>query len=214
MVQPGEPVGPVDPKEALSALVQRAAAEALGAEAGAADPMVRPSDRADLQANLAMGLAKRLKRPPRAIAEAIAAKLETGGLVENVEIAGPGFLNVTLSASWLSAATERARLDERLAVPAAANAERVVVDYSAPNVAKEMHVGHLRSTVIGDALARVLAFRGHTVIRQNHIGDWGTPFGMLIEHLLDLGEAEGARELAVGDLSLFYRTARVKFESD
>src|SRR5690606_6980127 len=97
--------------------------------------------------------------------------------------------------------------DERCGVLPAATPERVVVDYSAPNVAKEMHVGHLRSTVIGDALARLLEHLGHTVIRQNHLGDWGTPFGMLIEHLRDLGEAEAARELSVGDLNTFYQEA-------
>src|ERR671933_2696485 len=101
----------------------------------------------------------------------------------------------------------------RLGVPPQP-AETVVMDYSAPNVAKEMHVGHLRSTIIGDALVRVLEFVGHDVIRQNHLGDWGTPFGMLIEHLLSVGEAEAAEELSVGDLGRFYQEARAEFDAN
>src|SRR4051794_35848254 len=192
---------PVVPVEALGAVVRRAVTDALGAEYADVDPQGRRSDRADLQADLAMGLARRLKQSPRAIAQRIADAIPTGAasdLVAAVEVAGAGFLNVTLKADWLSAAAARAAGGERLAVEVSPAPERVVVDYSHPNVAKEMHVGHLRSTVIGDALARVLEWRGHTVIRQNHIGDWGTPFGMLIEHLIDLGDEQAGRELAMG----------------
>ncbi len=205
---------PTDPLEASSLLVRRAAVAAFGDTLAEVDPQVRRSDRADLQADLALGLAKKLGKPPRAIAEAIKEKLELGTVIASVELAGPGFLNLTLSTAWLAEAAARAIEDERLQSPKSPSPERVVIDYSAPNVAKEMHVGHLRSTVLGDALARLLEWRGHTVIRQNHIGDWGTPFGMLIEHMLDLGEDAAASELAVGELSLFYKAARVKFDAD
>src|SRR5688572_7232708 len=174
--------------------------------------MVRRSERADFQADLAMGLAKVLKRPPRQVAEAVVAAAELGDVCERVEIAGPGFINLTLKVTFLERALAAVARDPRLGVPPAAHQERVVVDYSAPNVAKEMHVGHLRSTIIGDAIARLLEFAGHDVVRQNHIGDWGTPFGMLIEHLLDVGEA-GA-QANMGELSEFYRDARVKFDGD
>ncbi|HEY8073416.1 MAG TPA: arginine--tRNA ligase [Labilithrix sp.] len=204
----------VDPLVALGAVVRAAAIEALGPDFADVDPAVRRSDRADFQADLAMGLARRAKKAPRAIAEAIAAKVATDGPVEKVEVAGPGFLNLTLSAKWLDEALTRAAADERLGVARAEQPDRVVIDYSHPNVAKEMHVGHLRSTVIGDALARLLEWRGHTVIRQNHIGDWGTPFGMLIEHLLDLGEEQAEKELALGELVQFYKAARQKFDED
>lgn len=204
----------VDPIESAAALVRDAAAGALGLPAADVDPMVRPSDKADLQANLAMGLAKRLGRPPRELAAQIAAAVPTGGVIDRVEVAGPGFLNLTLGRAWLEDAASRELADERLGVARAGSPDRVVIDYSAPNVAKEMHVGHLRSTVIGDALARVLEFRGHEVIRQNHIGDWGTPFGMLIEHMFDLGEADAEKDLAVGELSAFYKAARKKFDED
>ena len=129
------------------------------------------------------------------------------------EIAGPGFINVTFSNEFLASELAAAAADVRLGVRNAPAKFKVVVDYSAPNVAKEMHVGHLRSTVIGDALVRMLEFVGHSVVRENHIGDWGTPFGMLIEHLIDLGETEAANELSVGDLDSFYRQARTKFDS-
>ena len=131
-----------------------------------------------------------------------------------VEVAGPGFINLTFTPEFLSAALLEASTSDRLAVRLADVPETAVVDYSAPNVAKEMHVGHLRTTVIGDSLVRLLEFVGHRVIRENHIGDWGTPFGMLIEHLLDLGEAEAADELSMGDLDGFYRQARAKFDAD
>jgi arginyl-tRNA synthetase len=201
-----------DPRRALAARLQAAVANAFGAEHAGVDPMVRRSERADFQADLAMGLAKTLKRAPRQVAEAVVAAADLDGICERVEIAGPGFINLTLKTAFVEQALAAVAHDERLGVPLAAVKDRVVIDYSAPNVAKEMHVGHLRSTIIGDALARLLEFAGHEVIRQNHIGDWGTPFGMLIEHLLDVGE--GAAQASVGELSDFYRAARVKFDSD
>lgn len=205
-----------DPVLALETVVREAVVAALGEEYADVDPAVRRSDRADFQADLALGLARRTKKAPRAVAEAILAKIDVAGsdLLEKVEIAGPGFLNVTLRAAWLSEAAGRTTADARLGVPVAETKDTVVIDYSAPNVAKEMHVGHLRSTVIGDALARLLTFRGHEVVRQNHLGDWGTPFGMLIEHLADLGAEQAEKDLAVGELSAFYKAARAKFDAD
>ena len=204
----------VDPVDAVSALVRTAVVTALGADFADIDPQVRRSDRADLQADLAMRLARQARRAPRAIADAIVAAIPANDVIERIEVANPGFLNVFLRNDWLGSAASAASASERLAVPQAEAPERVVIDYSHPNVAKEMHVGHLRSTVIGDALARVLEWRGHTVRRQNHIGDWGTPFGMLIEHMIDLGEAQAAAELGIGELAKFYKAARAKFESD
>jgi len=178
-----------------------------------ADPVLRTSDRADFQVNGAMALGKRLGRNPRDVAQEIVDRLELSDLVRNVEIAGPGFINLTLSNEALVAQLEIMGSDQSLGVPAGP-AATVVVDYSAPNVAKEMHVGHLRSTVIGDSLCRLLEFTGSTVIRRNHVGDWGTPFGMLIEHLLDLGEENAVEGLSMGDLNTFYTEARAKFDAD
>jgi arginyl-tRNA synthetase len=206
-----------DPQTMLATAVARAMVAALGPEADGVDPVIRPTTKAghgDFQANFAMPLGKRLGRAPRDVAEAVVAELDLGGVCERVEVAGPGFVNLTLDDGWLGAATGLLLADDRLGVAPEPAPERVVVDYSAPNVAKEMHVGHLRTTIIGDALCRILGWLGHTVIRQNHIGDWGTPFGMLIEHLLDIGEEEAAHELSVGDLTRFYQGARVKFDAD
>jgi len=201
-----------DPRAVLGARLQAAVGKAFGAEHSGVDPMVRRSERADFQADLAMGMAKTLKRSPRQVAEAVIAAADLADVCERVEIAGPGFINLTLKAAFVEHSLAALARDDRLGVPSAAVKDRVVVDYSAPNVAKEMHVGHLRSTIIGDALARLLEFAGHEVVRQNHIGDWGTPFGMLIEQLLDVGES-GA-QASMGELSDFYRGARVKFDSD
>ncbi len=179
-----------------------------------ADPVLRPSERADFQANGALPLAKRLGRDPRQVAEDVRAHLDLDRICAEVEVSGPGFLNLTLDDSFISERAAALGHDERLGVGAAAEPETVVVDYSAPNVAKEMHVGHLRTTVIGDSLCRLLDFAGHRVIRENHIGDWGTPFGMLIEHLVDVGEEKGVHELSVGDLNAFYQGARIEFDAD
>jgi len=178
------------------------------------DPVVRRSQHADFQADGALPLARRLGRSPRDIATEVLRCVDLTDLAESVEMAGPGFINVRIATSALERLLAETTVDERLAVPAVDDPEIVVIDYSAPNVAKEMHVGHLRSTVIGDAAARLLTWLGHDVRRANHVGDWGTPFGMLIEHLLDLGEAEAAHELSVGDLNEFYRAARVKFDTN
>ncbi|MEO8704627.1 MAG: arginine--tRNA ligase [Kofleriaceae bacterium] len=203
----------MDPVDAVAALVAAAISNAVGPDV-AGDPMVRRSDRADLQCDAAPALAGKLRQNPRVIAAQIVAALPANDIVERTEIAGAGFLNITLRTAWLAEVATRAHADDRLGVPLASTPERVVIDYSAPNIAKEMHVGHMRSTIIGDCLARVLAWRGHTVIRQNHLGDWGTPFGMLIEHLVDLGDVAAERELAIGETGVFYRAANKKFETD
>jgi arginyl-tRNA synthetase len=176
-----------------------------------ADPVLRVSERSDYQANGVMALAKRLGRPPREVAEEIVRSLDVDDVL-TVDVAGPGFLNLTLTTTFLNDQLRALVPDQRLGV-ALTTPRRVVIDYSAPNVAKEMHVGHLRSTVIGDALARMYRFAGHEVIARNHVGDWGTPFGMLIEHLLDLGEDQAIATLSIGDLDGFYREARAKFDA-
>jgi arginyl-tRNA synthetase len=178
------------------------------------DPVVRRSDRADAQVNGSLALAKVLGKTPREVAQMVLDAADLSAVCSATEIAGPGFINVTFSNEFLANELVAAATDTRLGVRNAPAKLKVVVDYSAPNVAKEMHVGHLRSTVIGDALVRMLEFVGHSVVRENHIGDWGTPFGMLIEHLIDLGETEAANELSVGDLDSFYRQARAKFDAN
>lgn len=189
-------------------------AAAFHAVAGApCDPVVRPSERADAQVNGALSLAKTLGMPPRDVAtKALESLGDLSDMVESTEVAGPGFINVTFAPSFLAKELVAAMQQTHLGVREASNPHTFVIDYSAPNVAKEMHVGHLRSTVIGDALVRALSYVGNHVVRENHIGDWGTPFGMLIEHLIDLGEENAAHELGVGDLDGFYKQARQKFE--
>jgi arginyl-tRNA synthetase len=176
------------------------------------DPAVQRSQHADYQSNAALGLAKRLSANPRKMASQVLTEAALDDLCDRTEVSGPGFINLTIAAGVLGKMAGEVGADNRLGVPVA-DAETVVIDYSAPNAAKEMHVGHLRSTVIGDAAVRLLEWLGHRVIRRNHLGDWGTPFGMLIEHLLDIGELEAAHELSVGDLSDFYTAARRKFDT-
>ncbi|MFJ6199278.1 arginine--tRNA ligase [Micromonospora sp. NPDC092111] len=181
---------------------------------GPVDPVVRRSPRADFQSDAALALARRLGRPPREIATAVLDHAVLDDVCATAEVSGPGFLNLTVADGALAGMVAGLAGDDRLGVPVTAAPETVVVDYSGPNVAKEMHVGHLRSTVIGDAAVRLLDWLGHRVRRVNHLGDWGTPFGMLIEHLTDLGEAEAAQELSMGDLDGFYKAARTKFDAD
>jgi arginyl-tRNA synthetase len=187
--------------------------EAFDAVAPGADPALRTSDRTDYQANGVMALAKRLGRAPREVAQEIVGAGRLDG-VATVEIAGPGFLNLTLLPGFVDHQLGAVSLDARLGLAPTNTPLRVILDYSSPNVAKEMHVGHLRSTVIGDALARMYRFFGHTVIARNHVGDWGTPFGMSIEHLLDLGEGQAVATFSIGDLNTFYKAARAKFDAD
>lgn len=162
----------------------------------------------DYQANGAMGAAKYLKTNPRDLAQKILDQVDLSGIAEKTEIAGPGFINITLTNDYIADCLKDC-LDKPAVQP-----NIVVVDYSAPNLAKEMHVGHLRSTIIGDALARVLEYQGHHVIRQNHMGDWGTQFGMLIAELeLQLSQGEQA-ELALSDLEVFYQQSKKHFDAD
>ncbi|HEX7352215.1 arginine--tRNA ligase [Brachybacterium sp.] len=202
------------PEIALTQRFQTAFAAAFGPEYSDADPIIRPSQFADFQCNAAMGLAKRLGRKPRDIAAEIVTAVDLSDIAEEPEIAGPGFLNIRLRTEWIAAqAAELVDPSAALGVPAPERAETVVLDYSAPNVAKEMHVGHLRTTVVGDSIARTLEKLGRTVVRQNHIGDWGTPFGMLIEHLLEVGEDGAEAELLKTDPNAFYQAARAKFDA-
>jgi len=195
--------------EVLTARLQSAFDQVLAG----ADPVLRTSDRGDYQANGVMAAAKQVGRPPRDVAEEIVRLVDLTGIA-TVEVAGPGFLNLNLDPGFLDQRLGALTGDDRLGIEVPDVVMNVVIDYSAPNVAKEMHVGHLRSTVIGDSLARLYRFKGHHVIARNHVGDWGTPFGMLIEHLLDLGEEVAISSLSIGDLDSFYRAARAKFDSD
>jgi arginyl-tRNA synthetase len=201
-----------NPFEDLGSLVRQAVRTEFGEIADSIEINVRRSEHADYQADVALPLAKRLGRSPRDIATAIVGQLPLGDVIDTAVVSGPGFINLTCRSSYLAAQLGHMHQDPRLGVPAAATAQTVVVDYSSPNLAKEMHVGHLRSTIIGDSLVRTLEFLGHKVIRQNHIGDWGTPFGMLIEEMLDEGMATGTE--GVRELSSFYRAARTKFDTD
>jgi len=165
----------------------------------------------DYQFNGAMAMAKTLRKPPREIAKMIVDAIEPNSILKKVEIAGAGFINLTLSDEWLIESINSILDDERLGVAKTKEPKRVVVDYSSPNMAKQMHVGHLRSTIIGDSLANLFDFLGDEVIRQNHIGDWGTQFGMLIAYLEELGEgAEGS----LADIEAFYKSAKKRFDED
>lgn len=207
-----------DVGEQLERMVADAVRAALDIEITPDQALVRPSNPergGDYQCNAAMSLAKRLGRPSRGIGEAIAAAIDPAGVVETPTVGGPGFVNLRLRTEWLDAQLTGLTIDDRLGVPVAESPERVVVDYSGPNVAKEMHVGHLRATIIGDAIVRLREFLGHEVIRRNHLGDWGTPFGMLIEHLVDEGWTAGDEDAhSISDLNGFYQKARKKFDAD
>lgn len=204
------------PEAVLAPLVSAALERAFGPELRGADPVLRPSQYADLQANAPLALAKRLGRPPREVAAALVEHLDAAEVCAEVEVSGPGFVNLRLRDDWVAAEATRVAADPRLGVPLSdgGDAQTVVIDYSAPNVAKEMHVGHLRTTVVGDALARTLEHLGHRVVRQNHIGDWGTPFGMLIEHLLEVGEDSPEAALVETEPNAFYQAARARFDGD
>lgn len=209
----------VDPFNPLRERVEAALHSAFGSElatpadgADPVDPALHRSAHADYQCDAAMGLARRLKRNPRQIGTAIAEHLRPDDVIASAEVSGPGFVNLTLRDEFLTAALTQMLGDERLGLPRPEHPQTVVVDYSSPNLAKEMHVGHLRSTIIGDALVRMLEARGHRVLRQNHIGDWGVPFGMLIEHMLD--EQLTKQGAGVHELSGFYRSARKKFDRE
>jgi arginyl-tRNA synthetase len=203
-----------DPQQVLAQRVHDAIVASFGPEYSDADPLIRPSAFADLQANVALPLGKRLRRAPREVAGELAARLDVADMCATPEVSGPGFINFTLRDDWIAAQASQLLSDPRLGLAPVANPQTVVVEYSSPNVAKEMHVGHLRTTIVGDAIARVLEFAGHRVIRDNHVGDWGTPFGMLIEHLLDVGADSAEAALLTTDPNAFYQAARRKFENE
>ncbi|HEV2637210.1 MAG TPA: arginine--tRNA ligase [Actinocrinis sp.] len=204
---------------ALEERVQKALVAALGAPAEGADSLIRPSDHADFQSNAVLPLAKSLKANPRELAVQVAEALTGDDLIATCVVAGPGFLNLTIADAAIAGQIAARLGDSRLGVPAGGLGSVAVIDYSQPNIAKEMHVGHLRSTVIGDALVRVLEFTGTKVIRQNHLGDWGTQFGMLIQFLVehaelrDHADTESGSE-AISRLNALYRDSRAKFDSD
>jgi len=203
-----------DPQQVLAQRVHDAIVASFGPAYADADPLIRPSSFADFQANAALPLAKRLDRPQREVAAELAGRLDVSDMCEPPEVSGPGFINFRLRDDWIAAQASRMLTDPRLGLEPAASPQTVVVEYSSPNIAKEMHVGHLRTTIVGDAIARVLEFAGHRVIRDNHVGDWGTQFGMLIEYLYDVGEDSPEAALQRTDPNGFYQAARRKFDSD
>ncbi|HEF0056326.1 TPA: arginine--tRNA ligase [Citrobacter freundii] len=201
----------------IQALLSEKVSQAMIAAGAPADcePQVRQSAKVqfgDYQANGMMAVAKKLGMAPRQLAEQVLTHLDLNGIASKVEIAGPGFINIFLDPAFLAQHVQQALASDRLGVTQPAK-QTVVVDYSAPNVAKEMHVGHLRSTIIGDATVRTLEFLGHKVIRANHVGDWGTQFGMLIAWL-EKQQQENAGEMALADLEGFYRDAKKHYDED
>ncbi|MEW2403990.1 arginine--tRNA ligase [Streptomyces sp. NPDC046862] len=216
------------PVTSLTASVHQRLATALSAalpEAAPADPLLRRSDRADFQANGILALAKKAKANPRELATQVVTQVESGDVIKDIEVSGPGFLNITITdkAITQNLAERYADTDGRLGVPYAEHPGTTVIDYAQPNVAKEMHVGHLRSAVIGDAVAQILEFTGENVVRRHHIGDWGTQFGMLIQYLeehpheLDHRQGEDLQqsgEQAMSNLDRLYKAARKLFDSD
>jgi len=206
-------------KEILAEKVS-AAMVAAGLPEGT-NPAISLSNRpqfGDYQANGVMGAAKKLKTNPRELATKVVAELDLDGIASKIELAGPGFINIHLDQNWLAAQLNNVAQDEHIGVTQRGSEQdkqqTVVVDYSAPNLAKEMHVGHLRSTIIGDAVVRALEFRGDKVVRQNHMGDWGTQFGMLIAHLSDKLASNEVAETALSDLENFYREAKIRFDTE
>jgi len=209
----------------LSASLQQRVSAALSAavpSAVGADPLLRRSDRADFQANGVLGLAKRAKANPRELADSVVAALPADDVIGAVEVSGPGFLNITVADSAITSRLAARGEDERLGVPLEPAPGITVVDYAQPNVAKEMHVGHLRSSVIGDAIVRILEFGGEQVVRRHHIGDWGTQFGMLVQYLMEhpheLDHTEPAEadagEASMSRLDRLYKAARALFDAD
>ena len=170
------------------------------------------ADFGDFQIHGVMGAAKQAKQNPRELAQKVADALAGSVVIDSAEVAGPGFINLRLNAGFLAEHLRAALNDTRCGVAETANKHTVVIDYSSPNLAKEMHVGHLRSSIIGDSIARILGFLGHTVIRQNHVGDWGTQFGMLVAYMVE--QQQHNAEFQLSDLEQFYRSAKVRFDED
>ncbi|MFI5866598.1 arginine--tRNA ligase [Streptomyces sp. NPDC051546] len=213
----------------LASSVNQRVADALASalpDAGASDPLLRRSDRADFQANGILALAKKAKANPRELATTVVEGIDTGDLIQEIEVSGPGFLNITITDKAIVETLAARAADDRLGVPLAAKPGTTVIDYAQPNVAKEMHVGHLRSAVIGAAMVEILEFTGEKVVRRHHIGDWGTQFGMLIQYLLEHPHeldhkaedgaevAEVSGEEAMSNLNRLYKASRTLFDSD
>ncbi len=199
--------------------VSQALVAAFGEEFADTDPLVAVASNpkfGDYQSNVALSLAKKLKQAPRAIAQGIIDNLNSGDICETPTIAGPGFINFTIQPSYLVDSLKTIQADARLGIEKVKSAPKVVVDFSSPNIAKDMHVGHLRSTIIGDSIARLLEFCGYDVLRLNHVGDWGTQFGMLIAYLREAyPEAlTTANALEIGDLVALYKKAKIRFDED
>ncbi|MET7715056.1 arginine--tRNA ligase [Streptomyces sp. NPDC005407] len=208
--------------DALSAaLRETGTADPSPRPAGWGDPMLRRSDRADFQANGILALAKKLKGNPRELAAKVVESIPANDVLGDIEVSGPGFLNITITDQAITETLAARTADGRLGVPYAENAGTTVIDYAQPNVAKEMHVGHLRSAVIGDAMVQILEFTGEKVIRRHHIGDWGTQYGMLIQYLIEHpheldheGVEEVSGEEAMSSLNRIYKASRALFDSD
>jgi arginyl-tRNA synthetase len=209
-------------KDAIARLrlaFETALVTAFGPELAGTDPVLVPASNpkfGDYQSNVALSLAKTLGKLPRDIASAIISALAIDDLCDPPTIAGPGFINLTLKADYLLAQLRARHQSDRLGIQTVAQPQRIIVDFSSPNIAKEMHVGHLRSTIIGDAIARVLEFLGHDVLRLNHVGDWGTQFGMLITHLRQVAPEAltNPDAIDIGDLVAFYQKAKQRFDDD
>jgi len=205
--------------EQLKIRFTQALTTAFGSDLVGIDPMVVPASNpkfGDYQSNISLSLSKQLGQPPRVIAQKLLEHLDVAGICQEPTIAGPGFVNLTVEPSYLEAQLNDIQSNLRLGVEPAKTPQRVIVDFSSPNIAKEMHVGHLRSTIIGDSIARILEFQGHDVLRLNHVGDWGTQFGMLICYLREAYPAAltTANALDIGDLVSFYKQAKKRFDED
>lgn len=205
--------------EKLKTQFEQALVAAFSAEYAGTDPILVAASNpkfGDYQSNVALSLTKQLGKPPRAIAEQIVQYLDVTDICQPPAIAGPGFINLTLKPAYLESQLSAIQADTRLGIPTAKTPQRVVIDFSSPNIAKEMHVGHLRSTIIGDCIARILEFEGHDVLRLNHVGDWGTQFGMLIAYLREAYPEAliTANALDLGDLVTLYRQAKQRFDED
>lgn len=203
----------------LETRFDRALNAAFGAELVISVPVVGVASNpkfGDYQSNVSLALAKPLGQSPRGIADQILQHLEVDDLCEPPTIAGPGFINLTLKPTFLAEQLQQMQADPRLGIEPIADPQRVIVDFSSPNIAKEMHVGHLRSTIIGDCIARILEFQGNDVLRLNHVGDWGTQFGMLITYLSEVHPAAltTSDALDLGDLVAFYKKAKQRFDED
>ncbi len=207
----------------LKTQIQQALVAAFGEEFAQTDPAIAATNNpkyGDYQVNVAMSLAKKLGKAPRQIAQELMEKLELGDRFEAPEVAGAGFINLRYTTAYLAeqlqSMSKSDRTNDRLGIPKVDQPQKIIVDFSSPNIAKEMHVGHLRSTIIGDCIARVLEFQGHDVLRLNHVGDWGTQFGMLITYLKEVAPEAltTANAIDLGDLVAFYKKAKARFDED